>query len=644
MKNIRIISICMIFITAIVAFASCSPQKRAYSGLKPGEPEPVGSDRKLEPGKLEPGGKLELPAKSDTVGKNKLEKYNLYPAQVSYIGEQKWGYIDASGSFIIKPVFSNAFRFQPNGLAVAGRNSKFGLVDKKGRFIVEPAFNSIRDFKEGLAIAQDDEGFVVINESGHVISGKYPFISDYNSGRAYYYIGSQNGDILYGYLDETGKTIIEPVFKYAGTFEEDRAVVKLEENTYAIIDKKGKIIKKLQYYYVSDIQDGMIAYMPEQNNKYGYLDDDGNPAIAPSFTIAHAFEDGAAVVNASEDFTAIRYGLIDKKGRYLIKPRYNDLLQLGEGMAAIGIANDPDNIYAGSRYALATREGDVRSGFKFFGIEHYENSIASAYDRTKTFFIDKMGDRVGTLPLVEGTGVLEQLDNMVYADIDKRPYYMSEQGRIIYRPSNSITLKSGIKVSEEKFRPNRDYLVYYPVLSNMESLKAEEAVNAKLRTMWTDASVKPDDNLDYHYEGNFKIGFNRKNLLVLQKSAYDYPYGAAHGMPIMEYAHVDIKTGAFYRLEDLFKDGSMYTEALSKIVGEQIKEKGQEMGVWADSFKGIKGDQPFYITEDALVLYFTPYEIAPYAAGFPEFAVPYDEISAIINKRGEFWRSFNYGI
>lgn len=572
---------------------------------------------------------------------NGEEATQLYPAQVSYLSDRKWGYINTAGRFMLTPVFTQASMFQSNGLAVAGTGEKVGLINKAGKYVVEPFYLNIRDFHEGLAIAQNESGFLVIDENGKVLSEVFPYIDDYHSSRAAYYIQRQNGTILYGYLDETGHTVIEPSYEYAGEFEKDRAVVRYPGNSYVLIGKDGAVLKKLEYRFVMDISDGMIAFTAEQGGKYGYLNSKGEVAIAPAFLSVQDFTDGMAVVNASDSYAVNRFALIDKKGRFLIKPQYNDILQLGDGLAAIGVANDADNIFAGSRYALAAQDGSILTDFVFYGMERFKNGVASVYDRTNTFFIDKTGRKVETLPAVEGTGVLELFDSLVYADIDKRPYYMNRQGGTVYRPSAAIILKSGIKVSEAKFKPNRDYIVYYPVLGGMESLKIEEMVNGRLRSMWTDSSIKPADNLDYHYEGNFNIGLNKKNLLVLRESGYDYPFGAAHGMPIMEYVHVDTKTGVFYQLEDLFKDGSNYTEVLSGIVEEQIKEKGDEMGIWPDNYKGIKPDQPFYLTEDALMLYFYPYEIAPYAAGFPMFSVPYPEISEIIDKKGSFWLSFH---
>jgi hypothetical protein len=574
-------------------------------------------------------------------GDQSTGRISIYPAPVSYIGDSKWGYIDTSGKFVLKPDYSSTERFQPNGLAVAGKEGKVGLIKYTGKFVVEPVYQSIGDFSDGLAIAQDENGFSVIDAKGNIISGMYPFIGDYKEGRAVYYVELQGGNIRYGYLGENGQTAIAPVYEYAFDFNGGLATAKLPNDGYVIIDKSGNKLKTLNYNYVTNISDGMIPFSPYQDGKFGYLNSKGDVAIEPMFLTAEGFRDGTAVVNAAADFTVNKYGLIDKKGKYLIKPQYNEILQLGEGMVALGLAIDPKNTFAGSKYALATSEGTVLTDFIFYGLEQFNNGAASVYDNTSTFFIDKQGKRVESLPSADGIGKLELLDSLVYADIDKRPYYMNRRGEIVYRPSSAITLKSGVNVSEEKFRPNRNYLVYYPVLGNLKDLKVQDSINTKLRDMWIDKKIIPTDNLDYSYEGDFKIGFNRKNLLELQKSAYDYPFGAAHGMPTMDYVHIDTRTGAFYQLEDLFKDGSDYVKVLSDILKKQIAEHGEEMGVWPDSYKGIKPDQPFFLSSEALMLYFEPYEIAPYAAGFPTFTVPFAEISDIIDKNGSFWLSFN---
>lgn len=586
-------------------------------------------------------GQAELTQPGESGTRDAVPVSGLYPAQVSHFGDQKWGYIDSRGEFILKPVYSQAGLFQSNGLAAAGTNERVGLIDKNGRYVVEPVYSYIGEFLDGLAVAQDSKGSRVIDEKGKVLSDTYDFIGSYSDGRAVFYKNSGGDKLLYGYLDTAGNVAIEPKYDSANDFNEGTAVVGITNGKFALIDRNGGEIKTYDYSYVGSMSDGLMPFREKQDGKSGYINENGTVAIGPKFYYAGDFKDGVAIVDAREDVAAGKYGLIDKKGGYIIKTEYNDMLDLGEGMLAVGVAINGDYPFIGSRYAVADKTGKILTDFIYYGIDKFNNGIASAFDNTTTFFIDKTGKRIESLPSVKGTGSLSVFGSLVKADVDKRLEYLDTAGKVIFKPSDHIKLKNGVVVSEIKYRPNRNYLVYYPVLSGLASQDAEISANRKLAAMSVNTGISPIADLDYSYEGDFTIGFYAKNLLVLEMTAYNYPFGAAHGMPVEKYAHVDIKTGGFYELKNLFRNNSDYVKVLSDIIRNQIVKNGEKMGIWSDSYKGINPDQPFYITKDALKIYFEPYEIAPYAAGFPTFSIPYGEIMDIINTDGSFWRSFN---
>jgi hypothetical protein len=100
-------------------------------------------------------------------------------------------------------------------------------------------------------------------------------------------------------------------------------------------------------------------------------------------------------------------------------------------------------------------------------------------------------------------------------------------------------------------------------------------------------------------------------------------------------------SGQIYSLENLFKPGSDYVQKINEILLAQIKEIGEEMGVWEGSFTGISPEPLFVVTADALKITFSVYEIAPYAAGFPTFAIPYAEIMDLIDTEGALWKAFH---
>jgi hypothetical protein len=99
----------------------------------------------------------------------------------------------------------------------------------------------------------------------------------------------------------------------------------------------------------------------------------------------------------------------------------------------------------------------------------------------------------------------------------------------------------------------------------------------------------------------------------------------------MKAVNTDIRTGRIYQLKDLFKENTEFVKRLSAMVGQQIKNRGMYL---LTPFRGISPDGDFYIADKALVLFFQLYEIAPYAAGFPQFPISVYDIKSMIMDYG----------
>jgi hypothetical protein len=582
-----------------------------------------------------------LSLRESEVRESKARGVYLFPVTLKEVGGNKWGYMNAKGKMILSAIYEHAGDFQDNGLAIVRLMDHSGVIDSNGYFIVKPKYETINPFSEGRATVITNQGFKVIDESGKETTAKaYSFIGDYKEGRALIADTGENGQYLYGYLNRRGKEVLPLEYLSATDFSEGKAVVKNKDGTYSLIGLAGKIINTFSYAFVGNYGEGLLAFQKTMDGKYGYIDEQGEIVIEPQFSEAQAFSQGRAVVTMSEDFNG-DYGLIDRKGQFMLKSHYQIILRLDEGRVAIGKAIVAGKPYYGALYAIADLDGHILTGFLFNGLTKFHEGVASAYNDKSTFFIDINGKRMDGLPNISGSGELHFDKTLIKSEVDFRLQYFTKKDELIWQQNHVIPLNDKFAVKENKYKPNKDYLVYFPQITGMQSDVLQTKVNKSLKDFSAVKFVPSEKQLVSNYTGDFEVSYYQKNLLVIERTGYDYPFGAAHGMPIKKYVHIDLKTGEFFQLKDLFKPGSQYTKRISDIIEDQIKSNEKYSYIFPDRYKGIRKDQPFFITEGTLNIYFNPYEIAPYVAGFPSFTVPFEEIFDLIDQNGDYWRSFH---
>ena len=569
-------------------------------------------------------------------------KTQLFPAYYITKDGQRWGYINNRGTFILEPQYDEADDFQENGLAIVSVKGKTGMIDHSGQYVIAPIYSYMMPFTESRAIVMVDDGYKVINERGEEITKKtYDLIRPYVEERAIFGGLSSEGKYLYGYLDEQGNEVIPLQFENAYDFIGGKALVQIKENQFALITRTGEIIQTYPYAFMMGYSEGLIPFQKTFNDKWGYVDEGGQIVIQPQYSNAMSFQNGRAIVNIADDMYN-KYGLINKNGQFILPPEYNYIIQLGEKRVAIGTALNPEESYIGSKFGIADTDGRILTDFLYDHVGEYNKGLSSVTKDLVSFFIDWTGRQVNYLPTIQGIGTLNLVGGIIQAHVDQSLSYYDQSGRTIYKPNTTFPLNEQYRIRIGKYRPNKDYLVYYPQVEGMKNEEAQKHVNTELKTKSQVKFIPPNVQLEYSYDGNFSVVFFKTNLLVLKLMGYNYPFGAAHGMPYQTFVHIDLVTGRIYELSDLFKEDSDYVKVLSDIIEKQINEEVKEGFTYyfPDQYKGIQPEQPFYITEDGLAIYFQPYEIAAYVAGFPTFIIPYDEIIDLIDVDSPFWKSF----
>ena len=113
------------------------------------------------------------------------------------------------------------------------------------------------------------------------------------------------------------------------------------------------------------------------NGKYGYVDEKGNWVIKPKFDDACDFEDGIARVELDE-----KYGLIKTDGTYLFEPKFDDIEDFEDGIARVELDE---------KYGLIKTDGTYLVEPKFDDIEDFEDGIARVELDEKYGFIKTDG-------------------------------------------------------------------------------------------------------------------------------------------------------------------------------------------------------------------------------------------------------------
>lgn len=121
--------------------------------------------------------------------------------------------------------------------------------------------------------------------------------------------------------------------------------------------------------------------------------------------------------------------------------------------------------------------------------------------------------------------------------------------------------------------------------------------------------------------------FNERFISYTQQN-YDYT-GGAHGMPYWLPRTFDLETGRELGLIDIVANSE---EEFKNIVTAKFTEMyNVDPGIyWNDAIDSVYEwttmDSPYYLSEEGLVIYYGPYDLASYAAGFQEIVVPYEEL------------------
>ncbi|MBQ6836503.1 MAG: WG repeat-containing protein [Clostridia bacterium] len=281
---------------------------------------------------------------------------------------EKWGYINKKGDFVIEPQFDDAHSFAGGKYARIEIDRLQGLIDRAGNIIVEPEFAPVGEIRDDMAIVTEIEQkrfgvkphFSVLN----IRTGELKWIDYDNVGNF-----AENGlarvykFARWGFINTEGEEVIPLQFREARGFENGLAAVCTKDKTWGFINEKGEfeleiegcirlenfenglamartenacglinekgefVVKVENAIEMGHLHNGM-AWFRDKNDKYGYVNADGEIVIEPQFErfvrnlkwgACNFYDDGYAIVETTDS----KQGVIDKQGNFILEPIYD---------------------------------------------------------------------------------------------------------------------------------------------------------------------------------------------------------------------------------------------------------------------------------------------------------------------------------
>lgn len=273
-------------------------------------------------------------------------------------------------------------------------------------------------------------------------------------------------------------------------------------------------------------------------------------------------------------------------------------------------------------------------------------SINVPMDLIRPYFSDTQDlseAEMNAVVFVHNTGIMKGNQGYFhpYDDLTR-----AEMARIITACKDIIDLQasanwSGSSESIEKKKvqeqfPHMEVDLEIPAVNGMTDQSLQEKINARwendadsfkqevastLDEYVTNAGINGYPIHTYQALSRIQEGFRSDHFLSLYIDYYSYT-GGAHGFTERVPYNIDLSTGQELILGDLFTSDYDYSSIINEFIAEQIEANPEIFFEGNSGFTGIDEQQSYYIKDDALVIYFGLYEIAPYAAGIQEFKMP----------------------
>ena len=243
-------------------------------------------------------------------------------------------------------------------------------------------------FSEGLAAIGINDNWGFVDSTGkEIINFKYTYAENFKEGLAKVRVGKYPA-YKYGFIDKTGKEIIIIKYTNVGNFSEGLVPINIEDQhgyRWGYCDKTGKEIIPLKYGGTWDFREGlaMVRNGSYGIGKCGFIDKTGKEIIPLKYDEGdEGFKEGLALVVLDG-----KYGFIDKTGTEIIPLKYDFGFSFKEGLAVVNL---------NKKWGFINKTGKEITPLKYDNAQKggFAEGLASVELNGKWGFIDKTGKEI----------------------------------------------------------------------------------------------------------------------------------------------------------------------------------------------------------------------------------------------------------
>jgi len=541
-----------------------------------------------------------------------------------------WGYINKQGRFVIQPVYDAAYNFH-GSVAWVCANGLWGAVDCLGNFTVPCQMTDIRFLGHDFVVADDGTYASIYDAAGQKIIGVEGSIGAYSDG-LFVFSRLRDNVELYGYLDDAGNVVTEPIYAAASACVDGHMLVQDNSGVKIILNSTGGEVGRLPAEYTKAFLGKNSVAFCNTAGLWGYCDFTGHTLIEPQFASAGPMIQGAALVEKNN-----LWGLIDDRGNWLVEAKFHSARNLGEGLFILG----------SERYGqgqLYNYNGILLAQNICF-VSDWQNGFLTVCERKTSYLIDKYGQEI-FLPW-QGTYNWQPVQKLLLCRNGDSLIYYKHDSTKIYSQGYVWPIDTNTSLALNYYNPDYYLQLFYPqlVINNASGDEPywQRRINNRLERMalddWEDEYLL-DSGLPRYLvkSGSYvQLAGNVASCAVWTEAEKIEDGLVVKGIKSLAF---NSRTGEIFSLSDLFLadidwEKQLLLPVLNAYLASAAAEDKQQSVLVQQALNSISlPDTPWLVGDNGLTLFIS---YGQSAEDFVAVDLTYALIETLIDKEGDLY-------